>query len=72
MKLLFLVASLASATLAVPSDPYPAPCGRSIPAGICTTKETCYKKGGFYVARDCTFYNVQQIGCCYRIPEVGK
>ena len=55
---------------AVPTkDPYPAPCGRSDPSGICTTKDTCYKKGGFYVQRDCTFYNVLDIGCCYNVPD---
>ncbi|KAF2029617.1 hypothetical protein EK21DRAFT_67331 [Setomelanomma holmii] len=69
MKLFVIAAAIASVTIAVPADPYPAPCGRSDPSGICTTKATCYTKGGFYVQRDCTFYNVQDIGCCYDIPE---
>jgi hypothetical protein len=47
-------------------DPYPAPCGRSIPSGRCMTEESCLKAGGFYVQRDCTFYDVGDIGCCYR------
>jgi hypothetical protein len=69
MKLLIALAAIASFALAAPKDPYPAPCGRSDPSGICTTKPTCAKKGGFYVQRDCTFYNVLDIGCCYDIPE---
>ncbi|KAK3365094.1 hypothetical protein B0T24DRAFT_639055 [Lasiosphaeria ovina] len=50
-------------------DPYPAPCGRSVPSGRCTTEATCIRKGGFYVGRDCTFYDVGDIGCCYDIPD---
>jgi hypothetical protein len=69
MKTLIALAAIASFALAAPKDPYPAPCGRSDPSGICTTKPTCAKKGGFYVQRDCTFYNVLDIGCCYDIPE---
>ncbi|KAF2787523.1 hypothetical protein K505DRAFT_316538 [Melanomma pulvis-pyrius CBS 109.77] len=71
MNLLFLAALLPLALVgAAPTkDPYPAPCGRSDPSGICTTKDTCYTKGGFYVQRDCTFYNVLDIGCCYNIPD---
>jgi hypothetical protein len=71
MNLLFFITLLPFALVsAVPTkDPYPAPCGRSDPSGICTTKDTCYKKGGFYVQRDCTFYNVLDIGCCYNIPD---
>lgn len=61
--------SVALATAIPAADPYPAPCGRSDPSGICTTKPTCYKKGGFWVQRDCTFYNVLDIGCCYDIPK---
>ncbi|KAA8622743.1 hypothetical protein Ptr902_05525 [Pyrenophora tritici-repentis] len=66
-------AALNSLTLALaaPKDPYPAPCGRSTPSGICTTQPTCVKKGGFYVQRDCPFYNVQDVGCCYDIAD-GK
>lgn len=67
MKLLTLAIFLLPAS-AIP-DPYPAPCGRSIPSGVCTTAPTCSDKGGFYVARDCTFYNVQDVGCCYDIPK---
>jgi hypothetical protein len=71
MNFLFFITLLPFALVsAVPTkDPYPAPCGRSDPSGICTTKDTCYKKGGFYVQRDCTFYNVLDIGCCYNIPD---
>ncbi|KAL6710352.1 hypothetical protein ACN47E_009298 [Coniothyrium glycines] len=71
MKSFILIATMASLVIASPAtkDPYPAPCGRSDPSGICTTKPTCLKKGGFYVQRDCTFYNVQDIGCCYDIPD---
>ncbi|KAF2661061.1 hypothetical protein K491DRAFT_587981 [Lophiostoma macrostomum CBS 122681] len=61
--------SIAMASAIPTTDPYPAPCGRSDPSGICTTKPTCAKKGGVYVQRDCTFYNVLDIGCCYDIPE---
>jgi hypothetical protein len=71
MKLFVVIAAIASLALASPAtkDPYPAPCGRSDPSGICTTKPTCAKMGGFYVQRDCTFYNVLDIGCCYDIPD---
>ncbi|RII16920.1 hypothetical protein CUC08_Gglean003368 [Alternaria sp. MG1] len=72
MKLLIIMAAITSLALGAPKDPYPAPCGRSDPSGICTTKATCYKKGGFYVQRDCTFYNVLDIGCCYSIPDEKK
>jgi hypothetical protein len=74
MKLLVVIAAFASLAHASPAtkDPYPAPCGRSDPSGICTTKPTCAKKGGFYVQRDCTFYNVLDIGCCYDIPDEKK
>ncbi|KAH8704432.1 hypothetical protein GQ44DRAFT_716815 [Phaeosphaeriaceae sp. PMI808] len=53
MKLLIVIAAIATVAVAVPKDPYPAPCGRGDPSGICTTKATCEKKGGFYVQRDC-------------------
>ncbi|KAI8942609.1 hypothetical protein NX059_000662 [Plenodomus lindquistii] len=71
MKLLVVLISITSIALAAPAtkDPYPAPCGRSIPSGVCTTQDTCYKKGGFYVQRDCPFYNVLDVGCCYDIPD---
>jgi hypothetical protein len=70
MKLIFLAAILPLAMAsAIPADPFPAPCGRSDPSGICTTKPKCYKLGGFWVQRDCTFYDVLDIGCCYDIPE---
>jgi hypothetical protein len=54
MKFLIVVAAIVSVALGAPKDPYPAPCGRSDPSGICTTKASCYKQGGFYVQRDCT------------------
>jgi hypothetical protein len=55
MKFLILAAAIASVAVAVPTrDPYPAPCGRSDPSGVCTTKASCAKQGGFYVQRDCT------------------
>jgi hypothetical protein len=54
---------------AMPQDPYPAPCGRSTPSGRCTTETACASLGGFYVGRDCTFYDVSDIGCCYNIPK---
>ena len=66
---LLVTAAFASVVLAAPKDPYPAPCGRSIPSGICTTQSTCATKGGFYVQRDCPFYNVLDVGCCYDIPD---
>ncbi|KAH7395392.1 hypothetical protein DE146DRAFT_757244 [Phaeosphaeria sp. MPI-PUGE-AT-0046c] len=70
MQFLIVAAAIASVVVAVPTrDPYPAPCGRSDPSGVCTTKASCAKQGGFYVQRDCTFYNVLDIGCCYDIPE---
>jgi hypothetical protein len=72
MKFFAVIAAIASLAVAAPNpkaDPYPAPCGRSDPSGICTTQKTCETKGGFYVGRDCTFYNVQDIGCCYGIPD---
>jgi hypothetical protein len=54
MKFLIILAAIASVALGAPKDPYPAPCGRGDPSGICTTKASCYKQGGFYVQRDCT------------------
>jgi hypothetical protein len=79
MRFLIVIAAVASLAVAAPKDPYssssktyPAPCGRSDPSGICTTKATCSEKGGFYVQRDCTFYNVLDIGCCYSIPDEKK
>ncbi|KAF2750182.1 hypothetical protein M011DRAFT_397051 [Sporormia fimetaria CBS 119925] len=66
MKTLLLAFLLPLLAAAVPADPYPAPCGRSDPSGICTTKETCYRKNGFWVQRDCKFYDVLDIGCCYK------
>jgi hypothetical protein len=54
MKFLIVLAAIASVALGAPKDPYPAPCGRGDPSGICTTKASCYKQGGFYVQRDCT------------------
>ena len=75
MKFLFAIIALAVTAAAVPSqpsygkDPYPAPCGRSVPSGRCMTEKKCAKKGGFYVQRDCDFYDVLDIGCCYDIPD---
>ncbi|EAT83981.1 hypothetical protein HBH56_158220 [Parastagonospora nodorum] len=68
MRFFIAAATIVSVALAAPKDPYPAPCGRSDPSGICATKTSCYKQGGFWVQRDCTFYNVLDIGCCYDIP----
>jgi len=67
MKYLTALLALAVTALASPSGIYPAPCGRSIPSGRCTTEKTCVGKGGLYVQRDCTFYDVQDVGCCYGI-----
>ncbi|KAF2182444.1 hypothetical protein K469DRAFT_712027 [Zopfia rhizophila CBS 207.26] len=61
MKFLLALAALVPLIVAYLPDPYPAPCGRSTPSGRCTTKEKCYKLGGFYVQRDCTF--------CFRLPN---
>lgn len=47
---------------------YPAPCGRGFPHGVCLDEDTCGDAGGFYVGRDCPFYGVGDIGCCYDIP----
>jgi hypothetical protein len=66
---LYIITALFAVALAAPKDPYPAPCGRSDPSGICTSKPKCYDLGGFWVQRDCTFYNVLDIGCCYSIPD---
>jgi hypothetical protein len=57
MQFLVVLAAVASVAFAAPNpakDPYPAPCGRSDPSGICATKASCYKQGGFWVQRDCT------------------
>ena len=62
MKVFVVVATIATVALAMPADPYPAPCGRSDPSGICTTKATCYKKGGFYVQRDCSCMCIEYAG----------
>lgn len=66
----------AAAAVVAPVDPssphyYPAPCGRSIPHGVCLDEATCEEEGGFYVGRDCPFYGVNDIGCCYNIPDHG-
>jgi len=70
---LAIAAVFFTATNAAPAwdwgEPYPAPCGRSIPSGRCSTESTCTKRGGFYVQRDCEFYGVGDIGCCYGIPQ---
>jgi hypothetical protein len=65
MKFLIVLAAIASVALGAPKDPYPAPCGRGDPSGVCTTKASCYKQGGFYVQRDCTC-NVAQSSCFVR------
>ncbi|KAK3368354.1 hypothetical protein B0H63DRAFT_488332 [Podospora didyma] len=70
MKLLITLVALITATIAAPSDKvYPAPCGRSVPSGRCSTEPSCIRKGGFFVGRDCPFYGAGDIGCCYDIPE---
>lgn len=69
MQLLLVIASLTALAIAAPKDPYPAPCGRGWPSGVCTTQTSCGAQGGFYVSRDCKFYSVDDIGCCYDIPE---
>lgn len=81
MKLLLgilplLFGAAAAAAVAVAPDPsspdyYPAPCGRSIPHGVCLDEATCEDEGGFFVQRDCPFYGVLDIGCCYNIPRDG-
>jgi len=54
-------------------DPYPAPCGSNrIPSGRCTTQGTCGELGGFFVGRECAFYNVMDIGCCFDFPKLEK
>lgn len=80
MKLRLLRAALAAVLplLAAASSPeaadsdsgiYPAPCGRSVPPGVCTTSSHCAGAGGFWVERDCEFYkDLGGIGCCYDIP----
>ncbi|OIW30588.1 hypothetical protein CONLIGDRAFT_679367 [Coniochaeta ligniaria NRRL 30616] len=49
-----LAAAAAVAPVVDPSSPdfYPAPCGRSIPHGVCLDESTCEDEGGFYVGRD--------------------
>ncbi|KAK4215807.1 hypothetical protein QBC37DRAFT_371712 [Rhypophila decipiens] len=64
-----LLALAASPALASPAKIYPAPCGRSVPSGRCSTEKSCVGKGGFYVQRDCPFYNVQDVGCCYGLSD---
>ncbi len=75
LPLLAAAAAVVAGPAAVvdPSSPdyYPAPCGRSIPHGVCLDEPTCEDEGGFYVGRDCPFYGVNDIGCCYNIPEDG-
>ncbi|KAF2203189.1 hypothetical protein GQ43DRAFT_367420 [Delitschia confertaspora ATCC 74209] len=67
--LFLILAPLALAT-ALPKENIPyRPCGRSIPPGVCSTKSNCYSKGGFYVQRDCPYYDSLDIGCCYDIPS---
>lgn len=78
MKLLgilpLLAAAAVAAVAAAPSsaDYYPAPCGRSIPHGVCLDEATCEDEGGFFVQRDCPFYGVLDIGCCYGIRDGDK
>ncbi|KAK3935033.1 hypothetical protein QBC46DRAFT_324117 [Diplogelasinospora grovesii] len=71
MKFLVLVTALipAISAAAVDGGLYPAPCGRSVPHGVCMTEDRCTSAGGFYVGRDCPFYDVSDVGCCYDIPE---
>jgi hypothetical protein len=70
LPLLAAAAGLAAVDTTSP-DYYPAPCGRSIPHGVCLDETSCEDQGGFYVGRDCTFYGVNDIGCCYDIPGDG-
>ncbi|KAK0655034.1 hypothetical protein B0T16DRAFT_450778 [Cercophora newfieldiana] len=60
----------AATALAAPWDPYPAPCGRGVPSGRCATEKMCSGWNGFYVGRECTFYNVDDVGCCYNMREL--
>lgn len=70
----FLILAL-FATLAVAAQypfadydtPYPAPCGNQMPSGRCSTEKACADAGGFYVARQCDFYNVMDVGCCFKV-----
>ena len=83
MQLTLLLSTLAlgpllasAAALAAPKPApgyiYPAPCGRSIPSGVCTKEAKCVKSDGFWVQRDCPFYGVNDVGCCYGLPEEDK
>jgi hypothetical protein len=62
MRFALAIALLFSAVYANPTAP---PCGQSDPPGVCATKSQCEKAGGFYVARDCAFYD-GLVGCCYK------
>lgn len=54
---------------AISSHIYPAPCGRSVPSGYCSKEKSCIKAGGFFVGRDCDFYDAQDVGCCYGVED---
>ncbi|KAB5559847.1 hypothetical protein GE09DRAFT_1114714 [Coniochaeta sp. 2T2.1] len=62
----------ASAAVAAPKPPpgyiYPAPCGRSVSSGVCTREARCVKDEGTWIQRDCPFYDVLDVGCCYGLP----
>jgi len=62
--------ALVTPALAAPWDPYPAPCGRGVPSGRCATEKMCAGWGGAYVGRECTFYGVEDVGCCYNMKEL--
>ena len=76
---LLAILSTATLILAAPSasaaqypfadydKPYPAPCGNQIPSGRCSTEKACADAGGFYVQRQCDFYNVMDVGCCFKV-----
>ena len=67
LRLLALVGAVATSAASPQwEDPYPAPCGRSIPSGRCMTEAKCAEIGGFYSQRDCPFYDVGDIGCCFQ------
>lgn len=68
--LLFATTTLAAPYQVSPWDPYPAPCGRGVPSGRCATEKMCAGWNGFYVGRECTFYGVGDVGCCYNMHEL--
>ena len=80
MKFLLLLALAVGTAVAAPAasaadqspfsnydHPYPAPCGNQTPSGRCSTEQACADAGGFYVQRECGFYNVLDVGCCFKV-----